>query len=185
MRVLTVFLAIAILNLNPAFCLISCNGFPLTAALTAAQIESCHRAIAGIPAWSIDVGHTGANGRGSIILHPQVQHYRAPASFEHNDPQNLVRCGVQISALETHMIDGQPHSTGIPVVLSVQALAFYVWNAAQHAAGRVVDECLRAQQRLGMSTEFVRIPGTPNAPEMLVEINVMVKVESFAFLYQV
>ena len=65
------------------------------------------------------------------------------------------------------------------------ALAFYIWNPAQHAAGRVVDECLQIGQRLGMSTEFLTIPPASGLPEISIEISVMIKVDPFAWHYHV
>ncbi|MCJ1287502.1 hypothetical protein MMC26_006854 [Xylographa opegraphella] len=185
MRFLTLLLVDAIVNFAPVSSLVSCNGFPLVAPRAVAQIAACNRAVEALPVWRIDIGNAGANGHGSVILHPQVQHFNVPASFQYSDLQNFVRCGVQVSVFRPEVVNGVPRSTGIAVPMSDVTLAFYVWNPAQHAAGRVVHECLQTRRRLGMSSEFVTIPAHGGSPEMLVEISVMVKVESTLHLYQV
>ncbi|MCJ1433421.1 hypothetical protein MMC27_002781 [Xylographa pallens] len=185
MRFVTLLLTIAIANFTVASCLISCNGFPLLAAQVASDIGNCRRAIAGIPIWSIDVGNAEGNGDGTIILHPNVQHYRVPASFDHSDQISGSSCEVQITVFRTQITNGQPHAFGGPIPLPAVALAFYVWNPAHHAAGRIVDECLRIGRRLGISTEILTIPPVSGLPETPIEINVAIKVESFAWHYHV
>ncbi|MCJ1316189.1 hypothetical protein MMC15_001509 [Xylographa vitiligo] len=185
MHFVTLLLTIAISNFTLASSLISCNGFPVIGQQVASHVGNCHRAIAGMPVWRVDVGNAGANGRGTIILHPQVQDYRVPASFEHRDQISKSSCNVEIYVFRTQMVDGQPQSSGAAISLSAVALAFYVWNPAQHAASRVLDECLRSEQKLGMSNEFLTIPPVLGSPAMPIEINVTIKVEAFAYRYPV